>query len=242
MDTVRRSVNGIVTPAMLRVLPRPVQRYLEYTGVVGSRFIETVYLHQQGKFRLGYEKPWMRLKATESYTVDPPGFFWDASFKVAGVPLLNVRDKYEFGHGRMTGKLAGLITLFDVSADELDQGAMLRYLGEMIWFPTAFLSDYISWDEIDDSSAKVTFTDRGKSVSATMFFDDIGRLVNFTAMRYREHDGQFLLDPWSTPILAYGSWAGLKLPSRGQAIWHLESGDLLYTELEVTELEYRYTP
>ena len=118
---------------------------------------------------------------------------------------------------------------------------MLRYLSEIIWFPTAFLGDNISWEEVDEESAKVTFTDHGKSVSARLFFDNAGRLTNLTAMRYRESGGEFSLDPWSTPILEYGEWSGLKIPSRGQAVWNLESGDLPYADLEITEVEFNYT-
>ncbi len=57
-------------------------------------------------------------------------------------------------------------------------------------------------------------------------------------MRYRETGGDFSLDPWSTPILEYGVHAGLNLPTRGQAVWNLESGDLIYADLEVIEVEY----
>ncbi|UCC51191.1 MAG: hypothetical protein JSV68_19090, partial [Anaerolineaceae bacterium] len=124
--------------------------------------------------------------------------------------------------------------------EELDQATMIRYLNEIMWFPTAFLGDNISWEGIDDNSARVTFTDGGKSVSARMFFDDSGRLTNFTTKRYREMGGDFSFDPWSTPILAYGERAGLKLPVRGQAVWNLESGDLCYADLEITEVEYNF--
>ena len=57
-------------------------------------------------------------------------------------------------------------------------------------------------------------------------------------MRYREIDGEFSLDPWSTPITSYGELAGLNLPVRGQAVWNLPSGDLSYADLEITEVEY----
>jgi hypothetical protein len=43
-------------------------------------------------------------------------------------------------------------------------------------------------------------------------------------MRYREIGGEFPLDPWSMPLLDCGERAGLKLPTRGQAVWNLESG------------------
>jgi hypothetical protein len=39
-------------------------------------------------------------------------------------------------------------------------------------------------------------------------------------------------------MTAYGEFAGLKLPVRGQAVWNLPSGDLTYAELEITQIEY----
>ena len=98
----------------------------------------------------------------------------------------------------------------------------------------------IRWEAVDKLSAKVTFSDHGKSVSAQVFFDDVGRLTNFTAMRYREIDGEFSLDRWSTPIVGYGERAGLKLPIRGQAVWNLSAGDVPYADLEIRDVEYNF--
>jgi hypothetical protein len=71
-----------------------------------------------------------------------------------------------------------------------------------------------------------------------MFFDAAGRLTNFTCLRYREHNGDFSLDPWSTPMTEYGVLGGLNLPVRGQAVWNLPSGDLPYVDLTLSEIEY----
>jgi hypothetical protein len=232
----------LVTSEMLQNLPEPVQRYLNYTGVIGKAWVHTVHLKQTGRFRQGLERPWMPMVAEQSYTTNPPGFVWNARFKVAGLPLLRARDKYEAGHGHMFGKLAGLFTVFDVRGEQLDQGTMIRYLSEMIWFPSAFLVDNISWKKVDDHTAQVTFTDHGKSVSGLMHFDDKGKLTNFTTERYREIDGEFSLDPWSTPIEQYGELAGLKLPVSGQVMWNLPAGDLVYVELQITELQYNTAP
>jgi hypothetical protein len=238
METHDARSSRLVTADMLVGLPDPVQRYLAYTGVVGQPWIDTVRLRQTGRFRLGPDRPWMPMTAEQTYTTDPPAFVWNARFRVAGLPLLRARDEYRAGHGHMFARLAGLFTVFDVRGEELDQGTMLRYLNEMMWFPTAFLGDNVTWQAIDDRSAGVTFHDGGKSVSARMIFDGEGRLVDFTALRYREMAGEFSLDPWSTPITAYGVRAGLNLPVRGQAVWNLPAGDLLYAELEITEIEY----
>ena len=230
-----------ITQEMLKNLPAPIQRYLIYTGVIGMPWIENVRLKYTGKFRQAKDKPWMPMVARETYTTDPASFSWDAKFKVAGIPLLRVRDKYKNGKGSMLGKLAGIKTIFDVKdSAELNQGAMMRYLNEVMWFPTAFFSDKISWEEIDDESAQVTYTDFGTSVSARLFIDDVGQLTNFVAERYRETNGEFSLDTWSTPITAYGEFKGLKLPIGGSGVWNLPSGDLTYIILELKEIEYDF--
>jgi hypothetical protein len=228
----------LVSESMLTGLPEPVQRYMRFTGVVGKPWIQNVVLTQVGRFRQGPDRPWMPMTAKQTYTVSPPSFAWDARFKMMGLPLLRARDEYRSGRGRMHAKLAGFYTVFDVEGEKLDQGAMLRYLSEMIWFPTAFLGENTSWRAVDDNSAEVRFSDAGKDVSGRLFIDDQGRPTNFTSQRYREVGGDFALDSWSTPITGYGLRAGLQLPTQGQAVWNLPSGDFCYVELEIEEVAY----
>lgn len=231
----------LVSESMFADLPEPVQRYMRFTGVLGKPWIKTVELKYSGKFRQGIERPWMPMTARQVYTVSPPSFVWDARFKMMGLSLLRARDEYRLGQAHMFAKLAGLFTVFDVRGEQLNQGAMLRYLSEMIWFPIAFLGENITWQAVDNDSADVELEDAGKSESGRLHIDDDGRPVNFTAMRYREIEGDFSLDPWSTPITGYGQFGGLNLPTKGQAVWNLESGDLMYVDLKIEELIYNPT-
>lgn len=230
--------NDIVTQEMLLGLPEPVQRYLTYTGIVGKPRVKTVWLTQTGRFRRAKDQPWMPLSAEQFYTVNPPGFLWKAVVKVAGLPLMRARDTYENGEGHMFARLAWIVPIFDVRGEKLTQGTMVRFLQEMMWFPAGYLEPYIGWKTVDETSADVTFTDHGKSVTGRMYFDPEGRVTNFIAERYRELKGDFILNTWSTPIDAYGEIAGLKLPVCGRAVWKLDSGDLTYADLEIRSVNY----
>lgn len=228
-----------VTAAMLERLPEPVRRYLNHTGVVGQPWINTVRLKQTGRFRTAPDKPWMPMTAIQYYTTSPPGFLWKARFKMFGLPLVSARDTYKAGRGHMFGKMAGLLTIFDERGEAYDQGSMMRYLSEMIWFPIAFLGENIAWQAVDDHCAQVTLTDSGRSLSGRLFFDDVGRPTNFTTARYfRKGKGDLQLEDWSTPITEYGLRGGLNLPVRGQAVWKLASGDYPYWDGLITEVEY----
>jgi hypothetical protein len=223
---------------MLGGLPEPVQRYLRYTGVLGRPSAQTVYLRQQGRVRLGSGQWWIPLQAQQWYSVRPPGFVWDATMRVAGIPVGRARDMYQAGQGRMLVKAASLITVADAKGQEMDQGSRMRYLSEMMWFPTAFLEDNISFQAIDATSARITLTDQGKTASGTFFFDSAGRLTNFVARRFAITGGRAVLRTWSTPVTGYGDFAGLRLPVGVKAVWKLAEGDLEDINVTLTELHY----
>ena len=233
------ATESVVTAAMLDGLPAPVQRYLTYTGVVGKPIANTVRLEMEGRIRQEEDQPWMVFAADEFYTVSPPAFTWHAATKIAGLPLVRVRDSYVEGTGGLQVSFAGLFSMSDARGADVDQGSLMRYLNEMMWFPTAYLGDNVSWEATDEQSARVTLTDRGATASAVVTFDEQGRLTNFIAERYANAGTpESSLERWSTPISAYGEFAGLRLPIAGSGVWHLAGGDLTYIELEVTDVAY----
>jgi hypothetical protein len=228
----------VVTAAMLDGLPPPIRRYLLYTGVVGAPLVRTVHLRQKGAMRQSAAQPWLPLDAEQYYTVQPPGFVWSGTLRFGPLPLAQARDRYAQGRGNMLIRAGGIYPIADATGVEMDQGAMMRYLSEMIWFPTAFLGENIRFESVDDKSARVTLLDHGRSVSGTLYVDEEGRLTLFVAQRYRMVGGGYELATWSTPVCEYGELAGLKLPTRGQATWRLAEGDLTYIDFAITELAY----
>lgn len=135
-------------------------------------------------------------------------------------------------------KAASLITVANASGEAMDQGSMLRYLNEMMWFPTALLGDNISFQAIGDTSARVTLTDHGRTATATMSFDAEGRLIEFVAKRSAMAAGGSRLATWSVPVIEYGEVEGLRLPVRVKAVWRLADGDLDYIDVRITQLQY----
>jgi hypothetical protein len=235
---MRGTEPGTVTEADLAGLPEPVQRYLRYTGVVGMERIRAVRLKQTGSMRIKQDKPWMPLKAVQYYTTDPPAFIWQGSVKAAPLFRITARDRYLAGRGNMRIKLLGLFKIADARAPELDQGTLLRFLNEGMWFPTVYLEDYVRWEAIDSVSARATMSYGEITASAVLHFNELGQLANFVAERYMEDSGKYRLETWSTPVNQYGEMNGIMLPVSGEAIWHLESGDFPYIRLEITDLEY----
>ena len=180
----------------------------------------------------------MAFDADQYYTVDPPGFVWHVNLKPAvGVNIIGI-DKFMHGKGGMNMKLLSLFKIVDAEGDEMNQGALLRFFTEMLWFPSAFLSDYITWEEIDKNSVKGTITLEGISASAELYIKDNGEANYFTAERYKEVDGSFSLEKWATPIREYQELNGIKVPLNAEAVWHLKEGQFSYFRAQVTSIEY----
>lgn len=242
LSASRSPGEGVITAEMLRDLPAPVQRYLTYTGIVGKPLLQTVYLEQRGAMRLSAQQPWIPLRARQFYSVQPPGFVWDGTLQLGPLPLARARDKYQDGRGNMLVTLSSLIPVVDARGAELDQAALMRYLSEMIWFPQALLGDNVSFEAVDDISARVILTDRRRSVSGLLTVDAVGRLTSFVGHRYRSVGSSYSLDTWWTPVVEYGELAGLRLPVRGKAIWKLAESDFEYIDVTITKLEFNTVP
>ena len=232
------SIPSTITEADLAGLPEPVQRYLRYTGVVGRETINTVRLEQIGALRQTPEGEWKRIEAVEYFSVNPPAFVWMGEMVAGPLSIVSARDSYVGGRGRMLIKMLGIRTIGDVQGGEMDYSSLVRYLNEMMWFPTAYLNDNVSWEAVDDSSARITISDAGTSASAVLHFDEKGAITNFVGDRYHEVDGAYVKDVWETPITGYGEFNGLRLPVKGEAVWRMSGRDFSYIELELTAVHY----
>jgi hypothetical protein len=233
----QRAASLAVTRDKLAPLPPPVQRYLEYCNVVGKRTVRTVHLTQRGFFRRGDK--WLPLTAEQYFTVNPPAFLWHGSVRMA--PLLRVTggDSYLDGKGHLSMRLLSLFKVADLRGPELDQSELLRYMLETSWFPTGWLSNYLSWEELDNRSAKVTINDRGVQASGTLHFTDEGQLTKFTAERYYDegHD-KFTLKQWAPRVSVYKEINDVRIPTDFEVVWNLESGEYSYMKAQITGIEY----
>jgi hypothetical protein len=236
-DRARRTPDGIVQEADLDGLPDIVQKYMRRSGVIGKPWVHTVKLGQRGRIRMGPSKPWMNLLAEQHYFTDPPGFVWDARVKKGPILSFSGRDKLFEGEGNMLIK-AACFRVVDEKGEKLDQGSMMRYLSEMIWFPSAMLGSYIKWEGISENAAKATLTYGKKSVSGKFIFSKEGDVIDFQALRYKDTGKKGSLIPWHTPAIEYGEMGGYRIPVKASAAWTLDDTDFTYIEVEITSLAY----
>ncbi len=239
LRSARLDQPSTIEEADLADLPDVVQKWLRRSGVVGKEKIHMVKLLQTGQMRMTADNPWMKFKAEHYVNVDRPGFVWSSKVQYAPLAKLLGIDQYLHGHGTMKIKLLGLVTIVDAKPSmEMDQGSMLRFMAEMIWYPTAALNDYITWEAIDEHSARVTMTWGEISAQMVMHFNADGDMVGSVAPRYREENGQFVLDDWGGVARSYKEFGGFRIVNQTDVVWKYQTGDFNWMQIEAIDIKY----
>ncbi|MGD8369271.1 MAG: hypothetical protein PVG78_16655 [Desulfobacterales bacterium] len=224
-------------------LPAPVKRYFRRVLQDGLPIVSQAYLVQKGGFRTKPEAAnWAALSARQAFSAQPRAFVWDA--KVTMAPGLSVRvcDAYRNGSGQMKAALLSIVPLVDAKGQrQIDEGALMRYLAEAVWFPTALLPGRgVVWEAIDDRRAEATVTDAGHTVSLEFSFNDEGEIVSvYSAGRFREVNGEFVPTPWEGRFSDYTDVNGYRVPTEAEVAWHLPDGVFAYWKATITEIRYR---
>ncbi|AKU09712.1 DUF6544 family protein [Haloferax gibbonsii] len=245
--TTDDSGNGeALDEADLSDLPAPVRRYLERVLSDESRRVQSVRIRQTGAFRLGdADSPWKSMTATQHYTVDPPGFVWDARIDLAPFLPIRVVDAFVSGSGSLEAKLLSVVTVADAPrSPELDEGELARYLSEMVWFPTAFLPGHgVRWEPRNDRSARATLAHRGSTTTVVFHFDENDEVARVTADRWRDTgDGEYERCPWTGQFSDYREVNGVRVPAAAEVAWNLPWVDLPYWRVTIDDVEYDPLP
>jgi hypothetical protein len=227
-------------PRQLAGLPAPVVRYFTFALTPGQPTVGHARLRQEGTFATARDR-WAPFTATETFAVSPPGFVWDARVRMAPLVLVHVRDSYVAGEGAMHAAVGGLVTIVDQrGTPELAAGALLRYLAEAAWLPTALLpGSGVRWEPVDDSTARATLTDRGNTVSMDVRFGAGGEIERVSAQRHRDVNGTPVLTPWIGRFSSYARVEGMMVPIEGEVGWELPDGWFPYWRGRTVKAELR---
>jgi len=220
-------------------LPEPVKRWLEVSGVVGKEKINSVWLKQKAKMKMKPEQEnWNDATAEQYFTVQNPAFIWKVKMKMLPFIKIAGRDKFVDGKGEMQIKMFSLLNIVNEKGSKMDEGTLQRYLGEMVWFPSAALSPFITWEAIDNRSAKAKMDYQGTKGSGTFHFNENGDFIRYSALRFKGNEVDAERYEWVIDVREHAVKNGIKIPVKMTATWKLDEGDWTWLDLEITEITY----
>jgi len=122
---------------------------------------------------------------------------------------------------------------------KLDEGELLRFLAESVWFPTVLLpGGCVRWEEVDYSTATAVLRDRDREVSTTFHFNDKDEIERASTQRYRLVEGGYKLVSWTGYYGDYRRMGGILLPTEARVVWNLPDGDFEYWRGRLMGIEY----
>lgn len=230
----------IVSKESLSDLPPTVQRWLDYSGIVGKPAVKKVYLKQEALMRLQPDQEkWFKANAQQTFTTEPPSFNWKVSLKINPLIFVTGKDSYEEGKGAMKMKLFSLFPLVNESNNpKINQATLQRFLAEIVWFPSAALNPYIKWQPVDALSAKAVMTYKGTVGSGIFYFDKNGGFQKFTAMRYKNLKENSTPLEWTVKAIKTALKNNLLIPVELEVAWKLEEQEWTWLKLKIVSIQY----
>lgn len=239
IENIPSDIPEKINDADLAHVPEIVQKWMVNSGVLGKPEILSLRLKQKGEMKIKQDGNWMPFYAEQFFDVKNPAFNWRTEVKLFPGIHLAGRDKFKDGEGEMQIKLLSLLNVVDQGKNEkVNSGTMLRFLGEICWFPSAALNRYIAWEEVDPTSAKATFRLQDKAVSGLFIFDENGELKSFEAERFYGAGQDAKKEKWLIETISHKNFEGIKVPAVCYVTWKLQEGDFTWLKLELTEVDY----
>lgn len=232
---------SIVTTEQLAGLPSPVAKWLKVSGVVGKEEIHSVWIKQKAKMKMKPEQEkWNDATAEQYFSIQNPAFVWKVKMNMPPFIKIAGRDKFVDGKGEMLIKMFSLLNIVNEKGVKMDEGTLQRYLAEIVWFPSAALSPFITWETIDSLSAKATMDYKGTKGSGTFHFNENGDFIWYSALRYKGNEPDASRYEWVIDVSEHAVMDGVKIPVKMTATWKLDEGDWTWLKLQIKEIKYNF--
>mgnify|MGYP005666416263 CR=1 FL=1 len=226
----------ILAESDLEHLPAPVQRYLRYTGAVGQPKVKNFRATFEGQMRKQGEE-WFNFTSEQYNFFDEPERLFFMKARVKGLPTAGYHA-FKAGAASMDIRVLSLIPVAHQDGELLRQAETVTLFNDMcLMAPATLIDERIKWTAIDKNTAKADFTNHDITISATLYFNEKGALVNFISNdRYEVNVMQQL--PFSTPVQGYQTLNNRQVMRSGDAVWHYPEGEFVYGKFGLKSLDY----
>jgi hypothetical protein len=221
-------------------LPAPVKKYVIYSGAIGKSRPQNVRIAFNAEM---FMKPGARPMNASSEQYNFYGDYTRLFLMKASKFFIPFHAFHTYGNQQATFKVrvANLFNIVDQSGDDLTSAETVTILNDMcIFVPGNLYDNRLSWKDIDSLSSQVTLENGKYKVSAILYFNEKGELINFVSEdRYAlQDDGTLKKVRWTTPVSDYKELEGRRIPTYGETIWNYPEGDFTYGTFRLKDITY----
>jgi hypothetical protein len=221
--------------------PGPLERYVVWALGEKREPVECVHIRHAGRIRYGKNGRWMGMGGEAFFSLAVPGFVWRSTITwIPGVWL----DAFDYYVDRDAGMFLDLFSLFPLEhnahKDELKDGSLFRYLASTCLFPMVYgSSDFISWEHVDDTTAKATIRDKDHSVEALVRFNGRGGIESIrSCQKTHPETGRPVPGHFASRFSGYTDEDGYRIPVQVTSDSILPGGEQVCAEYVITGIEF----
>jgi len=232
----------ILTENDIAHLPMVVQKYLHYNKSVGQLKVKNFRAEFVGGMRSKPKDEYMNLQSIQyNFYQKPSRYFYMTTSKM-GLPSTGLH-LYQNRTATFKVKLLNWFKVVDAKGDKMNQAETVTLLNDMCFIaPATLIDSRLTWETINDTTVKAIFKNGNINVSAVLYFNAKGELINFISNDRFDTDGKkYVSYPWATPVEDYRIINGYLLPSKAKLIYQRPDGDFTYGELEYKSVKYNLT-
>lgn len=231
---------NIISEKEIAHIPDCIKKYLAYTAAIGKSKPQNVYIEFEADM---YRKPGDKPMKATSVQYNYYGNYSRLFLMKASKMFIPFRAMHIYRNQQATFRVrvANLFNVVDLKGEELSIAETVTLLNDMcIFAPGSLIDNRLSWKEIDSLSTEVFFVNGKYKVSAKLYFNEKGELINFVSVdRYAlQDDGTMKQARWSTPVRDYKEIEGRRIPTYGETIWHYTEGDFRYGAFRLKKIIY----
>ena len=228
--------NDLLSEADIATLPNPVQKYIRYAGAINKPKVKNMRIVFDGEMR-DKGKDFFKFNSVQYNFFDDPIRLFFMKAKMYGITLPGYHY-YQNARATMQIKLLGLFNVVNVKGTEMNKAETVTVFNDMcLMAPASMIDKRIEWTPIDSLSAKATFTNGVNKISAILYFNEQGQLINFIS------DDRYVIGDmkqyrFSTPVKEYTQMNGRNIWKYGETIWHYPDGEFVYGKFTLKSIEY----
>ena len=220
-------------------LPGIVKKYLHFTRSIGQPKVKNFRAEFTGGIRFQPNEKFMKLQSVQYNFYENPSRYFHISALKMGLPATGLHV-YQNKEATFEVRLFNWFKVVDAKGEKMNRAETVTILNDMcILAPPTLIDRRITWENLDTTTVRASFTNGDYTVSAILYFHENGQLFNFTSTDRFETDGKaYHNTPWETPVTAYKMINGYYLPAAGKAIYNRPEGDFTYAEFEFKSVNY----
>jgi len=230
---------SLLTEADIQPLPQPVQKYLRYCGVINQPKVKNLRIVFEGEMR-NKGKDWFKFRSLQYNFFEEPARLFFMKGKMFGVTVPGYHH-YMKANAVMDIRLFGLFSIVKKSGDVMNQTETVTLFNDMcLLVPATLIDKRIQWETVDSLSTKAIFTNGINKITALLYFNEKGQLINFISDD-RTAVSDMKQYRFSTPVKEYQHINGRNIPTHGEAVWHYPNVEFIYGKFNLKSIDYNVT-